>query len=105
MGHYFMDTFSYLHFAVGVVTYFWGITFKNLLIIHIIFELLENSQFGINFINKVIYFWPGGKQKPDTLINQFGDILFSLLGWLSALYLNKLTKKYQIDTSSINTFQ
>jgi len=89
-----MDQFSLLHFSVGVICYFWNISLINFTIIHFIFEILENTQNGMYFINNFITLWPGGKPKPDTIINIFGDNVFGILGWLSAYYLNIYGKKY-----------
>jgi hypothetical protein len=33
-------------------------------------------------INNYLKIWPGGKTSSDTFVNSFGDILFSLLGWM-----------------------
>ncbi len=101
MGQYIFDQYSYLHFAVGIVAYFWNIGFRNLLILHIIFELVENNPAGINLIDKYIPLWPGGKKAPDSLINQISDIIFSLLGWLSAYYLDQLGNHYELYTPHI----
>jgi len=84
MGLKFMDKYSYLHFAVGIITYYWGVKLNMGLIIHTIFELSENTETGVNFINNVITFWPGGKPSSDSYLNMFGDTVFFVLGWLSA---------------------
>lgn len=88
MGRLFIDQYSLLHFATGIVLYYWGVSLKNLTIGHIIFELIENTPTGINFINKHITIWPGGKLEPDFIINRIGDILFSILGWIIAKQFN-----------------
>jgi hypothetical protein len=93
MGILLFDQYSYLHFAVGVVIYFNGISLKNWIIIHIIFELIENTQFGIHFINKYLTYWPGGKPKSDTVVNSIGDILCGIVGWISAYYLDKFGER------------
>ena len=96
MGKYLLDQYSYLHFAVGIIFYFWNVSLKNLLVIHVIFEIFENSGLGILMINKIFPIWPGGKPKADSLINEVGDILASLLGWLSAYYIDQLGAKYSL---------
>ena len=93
MGIHFLDQYTYLHFAVGIIVYFWNISLLNLFILHVIFEMLENTQMGIYVINKLL-FWPGGKSKPDTIINSIGDTTGSLIGWISAYYLDNLGNKY-----------
>jgi hypothetical protein len=62
-------------------------------VIHTIFEILENTQTGIYIINNYITFWPGGKPKADTLINNLGDTVFAILGWLSALLITSQGEK------------
>jgi len=85
MGTNFIDQYSLLHFAVGIVAYFWGIGLVNWIIIHTLFELIENTQFGMNVINKTFKdIWPGGKNYPDSMINTTGDGVFAILGWLFA---------------------
>ena len=96
MGYRYFDKYTYLHFAVGVVVYFWNISLMNWVILHTIFEFLENTQMGVNIINRYIVFWPGGKPKSDTIENNIGDTFGSVLGWLSAYYLDKLVNNYNL---------
>lgn len=83
MGNRLFDQYTLLHFAVGIVCYFWGLSHNNLLIIHIVFELLENTPMGIVIINK-IPFWPGGKPHADAVINMISDTVACQVGWLCA---------------------
>jgi hypothetical protein len=96
MGSLLLDQFSYLHFAVGVVIYFWGITLGQWFVIHSGFELLENTPTGIALINATFgNYWPGeGKKYADYPINILGDTIAAILGWLSAYYLDHLGSKY-----------
>ena len=94
MGNNLLDQYSLLHFASGIIAYFWGFELKTWIMLHIIFEIVENTQMGIYVINKYIYMWPGGKSSPDSLTNMTGDVLSGVVGWLSAYYLDKLSKKY-----------
>ena len=87
MGVAFMDAYSLLHFAVGVVARHWAIGFTTFFIIHTLFEWVENTEPGMDFINTYIKAWPGGKPAADSLINNFGDTVCSALGWLLADYL------------------
>jgi hypothetical protein len=82
MGLKFIDKFSLLHFAVGIVAYFIGIKFWLWILLNIIFEIVENTQVAIKFINDFLAFWPGGKKDPDTIINSIGDIFFGGCGWI-----------------------
>ena len=68
MGKQLFDKYTYLHFAVGIVTYFWNISFTWMIIIHTLFEILENTPTGIYMIDKYITFWPGGKFMPIHLL-------------------------------------
>ena len=95
MGYKLFDQYTYLHFAVGIVVYFWNISLIYWVILHTIFEFLENTQIGMNLINKYIVFWPGGKPKSDSIINSIVDTFGAVLGWLSAYYLDKLGKRYK----------
>jgi hypothetical protein len=95
MGYLYFDQYTYLHFAVGIVVYFWNISLLNWIILHTIFEILENTQMGINIINQYIVFWPGGKPKSDSIINSVGDTFGAILGWLSAYYFDKLGNNYK----------
>jgi len=95
MGKQLFDQFTYLHFAVGILFYFWGIKFFDLLIIHTIFEIFENTNVGMHIINKYITFWPGGKPRTDSLTNIIGDTIGVSIGWYSAYYISKIGKKYE----------
>ena len=94
MGLRMFDQYTYLHFATGIVLYFWNISLLNFIILHTIFEILENTKLGINIINKYVVFWPGGKPKSDSIINVFGDTIGAIIGWISAYYLDKIGNKY-----------
>ena len=54
MGFQFFDQYTYLHFAVGIIVYFWNISLLNWVIFHTVFEILENTQIGLNIINQYI---------------------------------------------------
>jgi len=95
MGFYIYDQYSILHFAVGIVFYFWGISFTNSTLLHILFEYIENTTIGMANINK-FYFWPGGKDYADSLTNSIGDTLFFMVGWSLANALDKYYKSNRI---------
>jgi len=99
MGANFADQYSLLHYAVGVIAYFWNIPFILTIIIHTLFEIVENTKFGMGIINRFFvknkhFSWPGGKNKPDAFINNVGDTIFFAVGWLSAHYLDATGNKY-----------
>ena len=84
MGKQLFDRFTLLHIAVGVVMFYWNISFKNTIIFHTIFELLENTDMGVKFISTHIKQWPGGKPYADSPINMLGDTIGVALGWYLA---------------------
>ena len=88
MGYQLFDQFTYLHFASGIIAYFWGLSFWAWFVLHTIFEIVENTNLGIWTINHLIKIWPGGKPGPDDLTNIIGDTIGSIIGWLSAYYLD-----------------
>ena len=96
MSSQLLDQYTYLHFSVGIILYFWGISLPTTIIIHSIYEYFEVTKFGTNFIN--VYFgnlWPGGgKHKGEKFIyNGLGDTIGIILGWLSAYYLDNYGEK------------
>ena len=90
MGNRWIDQYSLLHFSVGVVAYFWSMSFIVLILLHTLFEFVENTNVGMNFINT--YFtrwWPGGKEFSDSIENSISDTLFSGAGWICSYLLDK----------------
>jgi hypothetical protein len=84
MGKYLLDVYSILHFTVGILWCYMGFDIISLLLIHTIFEIIENSKIGMYIINTYLKIWPGGKPSADTLINSISDISISLIGWILA---------------------
>lgn len=76
---------------MGVIFYFWGINLEISIIVHLIYEILENTKTGMNYINKFTY-WPGGKSSSDSFSNSIGDTIFFIIGWIIANYLDKYYK-------------
>lgn len=91
MGKYFADQYSLLHFAVGIIAYFWNIPFNVFLALHIIFEIVENTKSGVHVIDTYIKIWPGGKLKSDTVINSIGDTFFAMIGWMIAYIVTNIS--------------
>ena len=89
MVNTFFDQYSLLHFASGVVAYFWGVPRNVWFFVHFVFEIIENTATGIRLINEVFTWWPGGKSQPDTILNIIGDNLFAFLGWVCASQLDE----------------
>lgn len=94
MGRAFLDQYSLLHAAVGVVLYFWGIGFTATLLLHTLFEFAENTLTGMALINSFKLcttcqpLWPGGKDFADSGLNMLGDTVAVAAGWLAAAALD-----------------
>lgn len=91
MGTEWIDQYSLLHLASGIIAYFFGIRLNNWIIIHLLFEYIENTPEGMSFINT--YFkgvWPGGKDRSDTTVNTISDTVFAVIGWGIAHYLDRV---------------
>ena len=71
---------------------FFGIKLLNWIIIHTIFEIVENSPKGVYFIDNYLTFWPGGKKSPDNLKNSLSDLVFTIIGYLIARMLDMYYK-------------
>jgi len=64
MGTYFFDQYSILHMASGIIAYFFGFELLHWIIIHVVFECVENTDTGIRIIDTYMKnIWPGGKKK------------------------------------------
>lgn len=90
MGVRLFDQYSILHFAVGVIAYFWAVSFFTIIAIHILFEIVENTPVGMNIINTYFTRWPGGKPYPDSLQNSISDTVFTGIGWFVSYKLDKM---------------
>jgi hypothetical protein len=91
MGLRVFDQYSLLHFATGIIAYFWSLSLFITIIIHILFEFIENTNIGMNLINTYfLQWWPGGKTHPDNLLNRTSDTFFTGLGWIIAYKLNSI---------------
>lgn len=85
MGIKFADQYSLLHFASGITAYYWKFSITHMIILHILFEIIENTPHGVYFIDHYLHgVWPGGKKAPDTVINSIGDTVFAIFGWIFA---------------------
>lgn len=91
MGLHLYDQYTLLHFSVGCIFYFWGIDLFSSIGIHTLFEIIENTHFGMKIINSFSY-WPGGKAYADSFINSVGDSIGFILGWIISYYLDKKMK-------------
>ena len=93
MGKQLFDQYTLLHFSSGVMAYFFGVPAPKWLIAHVAFEISENTDVGMKFINETLTFWPGGKPRRDELINILGDNIGAMIGWYCASQLDAYGKK------------
>ena len=94
MGLNYIDQFTLLHFSTGISAYFWNIPFIYFIIIHILFEIFENTNWGINIINN-IKIWPGrNTNKKDSILNYIFDNIAAILGFYISYYLDKYGSEY-----------
>lgn len=101
MGKYIFDQYSLLHLCVGVIFYFWNFSLYSSIIIHIIFEVIENTTFGMFMINKFIiekgwFSYPGEKHYADSVMNIMGDNISFLFGWLLGYITDYYGNKYKL---------
>ncbi len=94
MGVHLIDNFSIVHAASGVFLYFWGFSLLNTTLIHILFEIMENTKSIMRLTNETGW-WPGGKPEADNLTNMVGDTIVCILGWIMAYIIDK---KYEKDS-------
>ena len=94
MGQSFLDQYSLLHFAAGVIAYFWGMSFSLWLLINILYEIIENRPESVAILHKYGHFWPGGKKSSDSVLNSAGDIISGMAGWSFAYLIDNMGKKY-----------
>ena len=96
MGVYLFDQYSLLHFSFGIFAYFFKFDLITFMVIHILFEIVENSGVGMSIINNYVkYIWPGGKNYRDEFINSMiGDNISAFCGWYLAYLVDKISDKY-----------
>ena len=89
MGRQFSDKYSLLHFSAGIYAYFFNISFVIWFLLHMIYELVENTDYSIKLINKLPY-WPGRKEEPDSTLNSIGDQFYAIIGWTVAYVISTI---------------
>ncbi len=84
------NEYTLLHVAAGIIAYYWGLPLIGWLIVHALFEYIENTKIGMNLINNYIPTWPGGKQTKETFFQSMvSDNFFAVVGWLIASFVDK----------------
>ena len=101
MGKRLFDQYSFLHFCVGGTMFYLNMSFLTGIILHTVFEFLENTGYGMNFINKYFsrkgfFRWPGEKNYADLFINNIGDTISFIIGWFSASIIYYYGEKYKL---------
>jgi len=99
-----IDQFSLLHFSTGIIAFFFGIPLFWWVVIHTLFEIIENSPGGIKFIDTTLKFWPGGKKSSDTIINSISDLVFSIIGFILALKLDSIYVNKNFDATRLSFY-
>jgi hypothetical protein len=89
MGTFFTDKFSLLHLASGIIAYYWGVSFVVWNLLHIAYEIAENTATGMALINKITI-WPGGKDEADSTVNSIGDQFYAAVGWSIAFFICRM---------------
>jgi hypothetical protein len=104
MGTQFFDQYSILHFAFGIVAYFFNVNLLTWFIIHTLFEIIENTVSVMSFVNSHLkWFWPGQSGKPyaDSSLNSVGDTVFGMIGWIFAYAMDEYGKKKHLYDPNI----
>lgn len=86
MGTQLFDKYSLMHMTMGGVMFFLGFGWPTTLILHTLFELVENTVYVGYLIQTYLWWWPGGKAKPDNARNIIGDTISVMLGWFIGYY-------------------
>lgn len=89
MGKRLLDAYTLLHFATGVIAHHYALPFWIWMILHTMFEWIENTTIGMYYINNYLPLWPGGKPSADTFINNVGDTIAAAVGWILSFWLLK----------------
>nr|QBK88501.1 MAG: hypothetical protein LCMiAC01_01780 [Mimivirus LCMiAC01] len=81
MGIQFIDNYTIIHFIAGILVYYIGISYNVWLILLITFKIIEPYILQNKF-------------SEDNELNQIGDHIFGMLGWIFAHYANKQIKSH-----------
>ena len=81
---------SILHMLSGIIGHRIGLKFYQFLILHTIWELFENTKYGIlitNWFIKYIYRLNNTVYNGDSILNLLFDFIFAIIGYkLSELF-------------------
>lgn len=87
----YFDENSCLHVASGITAYYWGLSLKKWIFLHILFTIIENTSIGINFTKKYLSNFKPYKMGPDSIKNLIGDTIGAAFGWLLAYLMAKIS--------------
>ena len=89
-----IDRNTYLHFAAGIIAYYWGFTLIEWIVVHILLDIFQRTEIGKKVTKFFLRIWPeSGDLTPESYLNILGDSTFTILGWCSAYLLDKLLQK------------
>ena len=72
MGQGFIDRYSILHFAAGIVANFWNFDRIQWFLAHLAFEIVENTAFGMAIIKYQQFPVLAGWQGPRGQLDEYG---------------------------------
>ena len=72
-----LDEWSFVHFAGGIVGAQTGLSLPLFLVLHTLFEIVENTDKGSGPLSKIGWDRTDG----DTMVNVLGDTLSAAAGW------------------------
>ena len=88
------DRYTYLHFAAGIIAYYWGFTFVEWIVFHLFLDIFERTEFGKKVLQFFIRIWPGREQNVlESYYNVLGDSASAALGWGSAYLIDNMLQK------------
>ena len=80
-----LDEWSFVHLSGGIIAAQTGLSLPQFLVLHTIFEVIENADQGSGWLSKIGLDRVSG----DSLLNVVGDTASAAAGW----YLGKVTRK------------
>ena len=77
MNHSWYDQFTYLHFASGVLFFFWKMKLQQVVVLHLLFQCVD-------------FLWWKKKFDKKFFFNFLGDNAATIIGWYSAFLVNNM---------------
>ena len=79
-----LDEWSIVHVSGGIVAAQTGITLPQFMVLHTLFELVENTDQGTGLLSKIGW----DRKNGDTWANIAGDTLSAVAGWYLGKWAN-----------------